>query len=465
MAASDTELDDGPSSPPICGSLSECFELPAEHETREQGLEEFERLPADDVHLPDGVVRNIASYLVNESSSLLSLLAMCGTCRQWRSVAQELNNGVCLSYDGFDNVFSNQPAVQRFRKLSATQKEEVFASAAKLFTGYTEANFSGDGISDRVLVEVTAQVGKKLGKCKVHSSSVVTDSGLGVLISNATNLKSLILEDLSKMVTGKFLVTLFERCEQLQTLHLSNIPCLHWGACKAAAYGWREKGLTKLHVRGVSLDSEFGIILSKLTKLTELEIDGPARNIKVAATSCALLKRVSYQVSCRGHLDEALAALMNLADLRQLELIVKNFTLCSNQLRVIGMLPLVELRLDSYIYKQQPTLSRSSYSHVDNEGVKALVDSICNKWCAGRATPSEVRPLKLSLCGATALTHDAVSALLRLPVLTELDIGGCCRIIAMDKMRLVAKVRAGREMLESGRMPSARSSRFPGLML
>ena len=50
--------------------------------------------------------------------------------------------------------------------------------------------------------------------------------------------------------------------------------------------------------------------------------------------------------------------------------------------RVSGMLPLVELRLDSYIYKQQPTLSRSSYSHVDNDGVKALVDSICNRWCA-----------------------------------------------------------------------------------
>ena len=54
---------------------------------------------------------------------------------------------------------------------------------------------------------------------------------------------------------------------------------------------------------------------------------------------------------------------------------------------------------------------------------------------------ADVRPLKLSLCGGTALTHDAVSALLRLPILTELDIGGCCRIIAMDKMRLVAKVR------------------------
>lgn len=45
-----------------------------------------------------------------------------------------------------------------------------------------------------------------------------------------------------------------------------------------------------------------------------------------------------------------------------------------------------------------------------------------------------------SLCGATALSHDAVSALLRLPILTELDIGGCCKVTAMDKMRLVAKV-------------------------
>lgn len=54
-------------------------------------------------------------------------------------------------------------------------------------------------------------------------------------------------------------------------------------------------------------------------------------------------------------------------------------------------------------------------------------------------------PMKLSLCGATALTHDAVSALLRLPILTELDIGGCCRITAMDKMRLVAKVGAANQ--------------------
>jgi hypothetical protein len=35
-------------------------------------------------------------------------------------------------------------------------------------------------------------------------------------------------------------------------------------------------------------------------------------------------------------LDEALHALQDLQELRQLELIVKNFTLCADQLRIIG---------------------------------------------------------------------------------------------------------------------------------
>ena len=56
-------------------------------------------------------------------------------------------------------------------------------------------------------------------------------------------------------------------------------------------------------------------------------------------------------------------------------------------------------------------------------------------------------PFRLSLCGATALSHDAVSALLRLPLLSELRIEGCHRITAMDKMRLVAKIKAGQELL------------------
>uniref|UniRef100_A0A7S0RZ38 F-box domain-containing protein n=1 Tax=Chlamydomonas leiostraca TaxID=1034604 RepID=A0A7S0RZ38_9CHLO len=419
--------------------------------------------------LPDHCIKLVQAQLITGEApgvALLHLLSMASVCKQWRMLASELSSGSAIAFDGFDNLFSSQPCVQKFRRLSSQQKEQVFYGGARLLTGYANVTLSGDGITDRVLNEVAKSAGSGLTRCRVHSSSHVTDSSLSAVVQQAKDLETLELEDLSFKAAGagmgKFLALVFERCEKLTTLHLSNIPSMNWGACKAAAMVGPDKAITKLHVRGVNLDTDFGVVLSKLPHLQELEIDGPARNIRAAATSCPSLHRVSYQVSSRTQLDEALSALMTLKELRQLELIVKNFTLCSDQLRVIGMLSLVELRLDSYIYKQQPTLSRSSYSHVDNEGVKALVDSICNRWCA---IMSDMRPLKLSLCGATALTHDAVSALLRLPILTELDIGGCCRIIAMDKMRLVAKVRAGREMLESGRRPSMRSTRFPGLVL
>ncbi len=43
---------------------------------------------------------------------------------------------------------------------------------------------------------------------------------------------------------------------------------------------------------------------------------------------------------------------------------------------LVGMMNLCELRLDSHSFKQQP-LNRAGLSHIDNEGVKALVDSIC----------------------------------------------------------------------------------------
>ena len=49
---------------------------------------------------------------------------------------------------------------------------------------------------------------------------------------------------------------------------------------------------------------------------------------------------------------------------------------------------------------------------------------------------------KLSLCGASAISQDAVSALLRLPLLSGLDLEGCHRISSIDKMRLSAKVRS-----------------------
>jgi len=418
------------------------------------------------VFFPDQIVKLIQQHIMGGGESpggaLLHLLSMSSVCKQWRGLASELPAGSAIAFDCFDNLFSNQPAIQKFRRYA--KKETVFWGAAKLLTGYTDVTFSGDAVSDRVLQEAALQAGPHLARCRVSGSSAVTDTGLSALVAQFKALESLEVEDLGKHVTGKTLAHLFERCAALNSLHLSNLPGMNWAPCVAYASSGAGKdlGLTKLHVRGVNLGENFGIVLSRLPNLHELELDGPARNLKSASVCCPKLQRVSYQVSSRPILEEALDALTDMKELRQLELVVKNFMLCADQLRTIGMLPLFELRLDSFIHKQQPTLSRSSYSHVDNEGVKALVDSICHRWCA---IVSDVRPLKLSLCGGTALTHDAVSALLRLPILTELDIGGCCRIIAMDKMRLVAKVRAGREMLDSGRRPSMRSSRFPGLML
>lgn len=85
--------------------------------------------------------------------------------------------------------------------------------------------------------------------------------------------------------TGKFLETLFENCSKLQSLQLSGIPGLNWQACKTAAAFWPAKSITKLHVRAVNLDAEFGAIISRLPHLAELNIDGYAKNIKAAAVN------------------------------------------------------------------------------------------------------------------------------------------------------------------------------------
>jgi hypothetical protein len=106
------------------------------------------------------------------------------------------------------------------------------------------------------------------------------------------------------------------------------------------------------------------------------------------------------------------------------------------------------------VYKKQPSLPRPCGSHLDNAGVKTFVDAVCRR--AARGGP-HAAPLKLSICGASQLTHDAVSALLRLPVLVKLNIAGCNRIAAMDKMRLIAKIKAGRELLAA-----AGAAPFPG---
>lgn len=85
---------------------------------------------------------------------------------------------------------------------------------------------------------------------------------------------------------GKFLVPLFEGCPELTTAHVANIPALNWGPCKSSSAAWVQRGpqwLTKLVVRQVCLDDSFGMIIERLGNLTDIELDGPAVNIKAAA--------------------------------------------------------------------------------------------------------------------------------------------------------------------------------------
>lgn len=75
------------------------------------------------------------------------------------------------------------------------------------------------------------------------------------------------------MHAGRFLALLFEQCEKLTTLCLANMPSLNWAHCKAAAAAWAAKpNLVKLTVRGVNLDGEFGVVLSRLPNLGAFKV-------------------------------------------------------------------------------------------------------------------------------------------------------------------------------------------------
>ena len=100
-------------------------------------------------------------------------------------------------------------------------------------------------------------------------------------------------------------------------------------------------------------------------------------------------------------------------------------------------------------FDKQKTAYEHRLSRVRSE--MCLRDSACTQTAGYPHT--ELVPLRLSLCGATALKQEAVSALLRLPMLTAIDTGGCIKLTPMDRMRLVAKVKAGQGLLEHAACP------------
>ena len=88
------------------------------------------------------------------------------------------------------------------------------------------------------------------------------------------------------------------------------------------------------------------------------------------------LEEVVLASTCPNRTDKCLAGLLTAPNLRALELRPKSFTPNCDHMYLIGMMNLCELRLDSHSFQQQ-CLTRAGLSHIDNEGVRALVDSIC----------------------------------------------------------------------------------------
>lgn len=396
--------------------------------------------------LPDLAVYKVVEQLAD--CSIFRLVALAGVCKSWRSIVKELpikelrlESNQELSHRA---CFQKEALAANFYRAATERKSAFFVAATKLLTNYRGFYCSGDAINDSVLHQLARGTGAT-ERVTIESSVCVTDSSLTAVVLLSPKLKHLHLKDLPA-VRGGFLPTLLRRLDSLESLTLSNLPAVNWSfvtACSARPYAL--PALTALDLTNISLSSSDQDFFGRLPKLQRLAISSHPAALWAAAQQCRDLEEVTLMTNSSECTDDCLAALLTAPSLRVLELCPRSFTLTCEQLRLAGMLNLRELRLDSQAFRLQP-FSRASHSHIDNEGVKALVDSVCIRTLFQRGK----QPFKLSLCGATAITHDAVSALLRLPLLSGLMLDGCHRISSIDKMRLVAKVKAGREMLDCG---------------
>eukprot|EP00892_Ulva_mutabilis_P004325 jgi/Ulvmu1/2264/UM013_0111.1 len=270
----------------------------------------------------------------------------------------------------------------------------------------------------------------------------------------ATRLTSLSIEGASATETfGHFLPKVLAlpslACLTIDTplLDLEELPR---AATWLKAEWWpRLPSLTRLCIGNTSMRAE--PLMMCVPALRTLRLNGclsrrgcTAMPLSAAAAvaACCQLSEIHLDADRADVLEAAVGNLQNAPALRTLSIAVGGAAVSRMLMSLLGALPLQELRLVSAAFHKHPTLSCLAASHVDNAAVKAYVDAVWRRCTAS----SRHTPLRLALCGASALTHEAVSSLLRLPALVHLDIAGCSRISAMDRMRLLAKIKAGREM-------------------
>lgn len=87
--------------------------------------------------LCDGVVKQICTSLYDPlcPSSIYDIIALCATCRQWRTVASDLRDANDLVLDTLDSVHTTTPSAQRFKKQPQHVKAACFLGAIKAFWG------------------------------------------------------------------------------------------------------------------------------------------------------------------------------------------------------------------------------------------------------------------------------------------------------------------------------------------
>jgi hypothetical protein len=95
--------------------------------------------------LCDGVVKQICTSLYDPlcPSSIYDIIALCATCRQWRTVASDLRDANDLVLDTLESVHTTTPSAQRFKKQPQHIKEACFLGAIKNFWGMSTGWYMG----------------------------------------------------------------------------------------------------------------------------------------------------------------------------------------------------------------------------------------------------------------------------------------------------------------------------------